>query len=217
MFLLSRFACPLPIKSLTSVLKASKISGHFLLKHSHDPIVSSCTPKLKPGCWEVEKAVNVTEQDIKLQQMTGYHYQGCHGIEYINNPKAPEEKSSKHCRDFISRSFKEIDETYNISKAVQLLLQGRWTRWLSFIQQDFSWKCLLASPINLISFCLSSTFLIPYHHQVTSNAEESPLKLPVFCATKPIAQLYTFQGHIVLLSNKATLLMAMHCPIFLLP
>ena len=158
MFLLSRFACPLPIKSLTPVLKASKISGHLLLKHSHDPIISSCTPKLKPGCWEVEKAVNVTEQDIKLQQMTGYHYQGCHGIEYINTPKAPEEKSSKHCRDFISRSFKEIDETYNISKAVQLLLQGQWTRQLSYIQQDFSWKCLLASPINLISFCLSSIF-----------------------------------------------------------
>ena len=150
--------CPLPIKSLTSVLKASKISGHLLLKHSHDPLVSSCPPKLKTGSWEVEKAVNVTEQDIKLQQMTGYHYQGCHGIEYINTPKAPEEKSSKRCRDFISRSFKEIDETYNISKAVQLLLQGQWTRQLSYIQQDFSWKCLLASPINLISFCLSSIF-----------------------------------------------------------
>ena len=41
--------CPLPIKSLTSVLKASKISGHLLLKHSHDPLVSSCPPKLKAG------------------------------------------------------------------------------------------------------------------------------------------------------------------------
>ena len=41
--------CHLPVKSLTSVLKASKISGHLLLKHSHDPLVSSCPPKLKAG------------------------------------------------------------------------------------------------------------------------------------------------------------------------
>ena len=72
--------------------------------------------------------MNVTEQDVKLQQMTGYHDQGCHGIGYINSYKAPEEKSTKRYRDFISSSFKEIDETCNISKVVQLPLQGEWTR-----------------------------------------------------------------------------------------
>ena len=90
--------------------------------------------------------------------MTRYHHQGRHGIEYINTPKAPEEKSTKCYRDFISRSFKEIDENYNISKIVQLVLQGQWTRRLSFMQQDFSWKSFLRSPVNHISFCLSSTF-----------------------------------------------------------
>ena len=114
--------CPLPIKSLTSVLKASKISGH-LLKHSHYPLVSSCPPKLQTGSREVEKAVNVKKQDIKLQQMNGYYHQRRHGIGYINTPKTPEEKSTKRYRDFITKSFIEIDETYN-SKAVQLPLQG---------------------------------------------------------------------------------------------
>ena len=107
--------CPLPIKkNLTLVPKARKISGHLFLKHSHDPLVSNCPPKLKAGSWEVEKAVNVTEQAIKLQQMTGYRHQGCHGIEYTSTPKAPEEKSTKRYRAFIPRSFKEIDETCNI-------------------------------------------------------------------------------------------------------
>ena len=78
---------PLPIKSLTSVLKASKISGQLLLKHSHHPLVSSCPPKLQTGSWEVEKAVNETKQDIKLQQMSGYHHQGRHGIGYRTPPK----------------------------------------------------------------------------------------------------------------------------------
>ena len=46
-FYSSASTCPLPIKSLSSALKASKISGHLLLKNSQDPLVSSCVPKLQ--------------------------------------------------------------------------------------------------------------------------------------------------------------------------
>ena len=45
-----------------------------------------------------------------------------------------------------------------MSKAVQLQVQGQWTRWLNYIQQDFSWATLMAMPPNLTSFCLASTF-----------------------------------------------------------
>ena len=41
--------CPLPIKSLTSILKSSKISGHLLLRDSKDPLVSSVSSILKTG------------------------------------------------------------------------------------------------------------------------------------------------------------------------
>ena len=37
LFCSSAFLCPLPVRSLTSVLKPSKISRHLLLKHSQDP------------------------------------------------------------------------------------------------------------------------------------------------------------------------------------
>ena len=47
LFYSSASPCPLPVKSLTSVLKSSKISGHLLLKHSQDPSVSSFVPKLQ--------------------------------------------------------------------------------------------------------------------------------------------------------------------------
>ena len=49
--------CPLPVKSLSSALKASKISGHLLLRNSQDPLVSSCIPKLQAGTWKVQDAV----------------------------------------------------------------------------------------------------------------------------------------------------------------
>ena len=45
-----------------------------------------------------------------------------------------------------------------MSKAVQLQVQGQWTRWLNYIQQDFSWATLMAMPPNLTSFCLASTY-----------------------------------------------------------
>ena len=41
---------------------------------------------------------------------------------------------------------------------MQLKVQGQWTRWLNYIQQNFSWKSLLAMPVNLSSFCMSSTY-----------------------------------------------------------
>ena len=47
-------------------------------------------------------------------------YQGNHEIGFRNTPKVLEEKSAKCYRE-----FKEIDETYNISKAVQLPCQGQ--------------------------------------------------------------------------------------------
>ena len=60
--------CPLPIKSLSSALKASKISGHLLLRSSQDPLVSGCIPKLQAGTWKVEDAVLSCENDIKINQ-----------------------------------------------------------------------------------------------------------------------------------------------------
>ena len=81
-----------------------------------------------------------------------------HGLGYTKNSKVPSDKSSRDYRTFISSHHKETDDTYAISKAVQLKVQGQWTRWLNYIQQNFSWKSLLAMPVNLTSFCISSTY-----------------------------------------------------------
>ena len=75
----------------------------------------------------------------------------------MKSSKIPPGKSSRDYGTFISNHHKEIEDTYAISKAVQLKVQGQWTRWLNYIQQNFSWKSLLAMPVNLSSFCISST------------------------------------------------------------
>ena len=78
--------CPLPIKSLSSALKASKISGHLLLRNSKDPLVSSCVPKLQIGTWKVEDAVLSSENDIKISQVCGNGHHNGHGLGYTTTP-----------------------------------------------------------------------------------------------------------------------------------
>ena len=149
--------CSLPNKSLSSALKASKISGDLLLRDSKDPLVSSCVPKLQTGTWKVEDDSLSCENDIKISHVCGNANHIRHGLGYTTATKVPKNKSSKHYRRYISVHHETIDDTYNFSKTVQLQVQGQWTRWMIYVQQDFSWASLMAIPPNLISLCLAST------------------------------------------------------------
>ena len=130
--------CPLPLKSLSLALKASKISGHLLLRNSKDSLVSRCVAKLQTGAWKVEHTVLSCENDIKISQVSGNGHHNRHGLGYSTTPKVPKNKSSKHYQRYISAHHETMDDTYGLSKAVQLQVQGQWTRWMNYVQQDFS-------------------------------------------------------------------------------
>ena len=153
-FYSSASPCLLPIKSLSSALKASKISGHLLLRNSQDPLVSSCVPKLQTGTWKVEDAVMSCENDIKINQVYGNGHHNNHGLGYTTTPKVPRNQSSKHYRRYISDHYKTIDDTYAFSKAVQLSMD----KMDNYVQQDFSSASLMTMPTNTTSFCLDSTY-----------------------------------------------------------
>ena len=197
-FYSSASPCPLPVRSLTSVLKSSKISGHLVLKHSRDPSVSSCVPKLQAGHWQVEEAVQACETDLRHKSIIGHHQHSRHGLGYIKSSKIPPDKSSRDYRTFISNHHKEIDDTYAISKAVQLKVQGQWTRWLNYIQQNFSWKSLLAMPVNLSSFCISSTYDTFLLQAILRDGNLLP-RPPVSCVIKTHVLRLTFLVHVKLL------------------
>ena len=132
-FVILLFSLPffLPVRSLTSVLKSSKISGHLLLKHSQDGSVSSCVPKLQAGNWQVKEAVQTCEADLSHKSIIRHHQHSRHGLGYIKTSKVPSDKSSRDYRIFISSHHKETDGMNAISKAVQLKVQGQWTKWLN--------------------------------------------------------------------------------------
>ena len=124
------------------MLKASKISGHLLLRSSQDPLVSGCIPKLQAGTWKVEDAVSSCENDININQVCGNSHQNRQALGFTTTQKVLTHKSSKHYRRYISENHKSIDDTYAFSKAVQLQVQAQWTRWMNYVQQDFSWASL---------------------------------------------------------------------------
>ena len=141
-------------KKLKICSQSSKISSHLLLKHPPDVSVSS----LQPGNWKVEETVQACETDLKHKPIIGHHQHSRHELGHVKTSKVTSDKSSKDYRLFISSHHKQIEDTCAISKEVQLKFQGQWTRWLSYIQQNFSWKSLLAMSVNLTSFCISSTY-----------------------------------------------------------
>ena len=122
----SVFLCPLPIKSLSSALKASKIIGYLLLKNSLDHLVSGCIPKLQTGNWKVEDAVLSCENDIKISQVCRNNHHNEHGLGYITTPEVTRNKSLKHYLIYISDHHNSNDDAYVFCR-FRVSGQDRWT------------------------------------------------------------------------------------------
>ena len=160
-FYSSASPCSLPVRSLTSVLKFIRISGHLLLKHLPGPSVSSCVPKLQAGNWEVEQVVQTCEADLRHNSIIGNHQHTHLGMRYI---KSSFWQIFERIQYIYFQPYKEIDDTCAISKAVQFRVQDQWTRWLSYIQQIFFMKiiiCNASKPFYLLHIINSWHFVIP--------------------------------------------------------
>ena len=149
--------CPIPVKSLTSIFKSSKISGHLLLRDSRDPLVSSSLPTLKAGSWDIKKTIKVAEDDLAFQKILGHIQHGRSGLGLNKIANTPPKQSHEY-RRLVSKAAKEIEEGNSFAKAVQLQVQGQCTRWTNYVQNDLSWKTILAMSQSLLSFCLGATF-----------------------------------------------------------
>ena len=69
----------------------------------------------------------------------------------------PHEKTHDY-RKLVSSTNSAIDAEFEFSQAVQLSLQGQWTKWVNYVGNDFSWNTLFTMPTNLVSFCIAATF-----------------------------------------------------------
>ena len=70
---LSSLPYPLPIKSLSSIMKSGKVSGQLLLQESANPYVSEAKVLLKSGNWSAAEAVEEAKKRLNFKQVLGYH------------------------------------------------------------------------------------------------------------------------------------------------
>ena len=110
-FYSSKSLSAMPIKSLSSALKASKISGLLLLRNSQDPIVSSCVRKPQSGTWKNGDAISSCENDIIINEVCGNGH--IIGMALVTPPyqKSLKTNPQKITRD-ISEHHKSTDDTY---------------------------------------------------------------------------------------------------------
>ena len=149
--------CPLPLKSLTNILRSSKISGHLLLRDSSDPLVSAANPKIRVGMWRPETATNIAEAELNFNKIRGPVNQGNLGLGVVKPTVIPK-KCSHAYRKLVSSTSQKIEEEKDTERALKLQLQCHWMSWENYIKTNLSWKNILALPPNLLSFCISATY-----------------------------------------------------------
>ena len=88
--------CTLPIKSLTDILRSSKISGHLLLRDSKDPIVSSTKLNLKAGRWQPEISTTIAEAEINFQKIRGHISISKSGLRYVKSSPIPTKQTHSY-------------------------------------------------------------------------------------------------------------------------
>ena len=133
----STSSCPLPLRSLTSILKSTKVRGHLLLRESADKKNSKFTSQLKCCFWDVTESVVDAEGSLEFQKVIGYHQTSRPGFVSFKSQSIPRRNPHKY-RRLISDLFGEVDENAFNSKSVQCHLQSYWTKWCDFVKNGLS-------------------------------------------------------------------------------
>ena len=128
-----------------------------MLRESRDPCVKTNAPTLKSGDWSVSETVVDAEQTLEFKKVLGYHQTSRAGLGSFHIPEV-KENDSKPYRKLITDTISETDKVDELANAVQLSVQGQWTKWLNYVKLDLSWKTMLGTPQPLISFLLQTTF-----------------------------------------------------------
>ena len=115
--------CPLPIKSLSSILKSAKVSDQLLLWDSADPCVSEGKVLLKSGNCSASEVLEKTKKRSSLKQILGYHQSERAGFGSTSIPKVLPKHSYAY-RKLLASIVEQAQHTRPVNKMVQLCSYG---------------------------------------------------------------------------------------------
>ena len=150
--------CPLPFTSISSIFKCSKARGYLQLRDSDDHHVSNAGIDLSCGRkWSVIHEVESAEQKIEHLKLMGHTQFNRAGLGSVPSTPVPHRGTPAY-RKHITSSILQSEDEKRFSSAVQLSVQGQWTKWQNYISSDLSWKALWAVPPALTRFCIGATY-----------------------------------------------------------
>ena len=143
-------------------MKSAKVSGQLLLRESADHSVSEARVLLKSGNWSASEWVEEAEKRLNFKQILGYYQ--CHRAGFASISiwfNIYPEVSPKHSyayRKLLTLMVEEAEEEKYQAKALQLSVQGQWTKAGCYVRMDLLWKTLLAMSQQLLTFCLGAMY-----------------------------------------------------------
>ena len=147
--------CPLPMKRLTSITKSAKLNGQLLLKESRDYFVQSAFVSLNAKKWVATDVVANRLTRLDFKKIMDYHQSHKAGFGAISILEISA-KNSHAYQKLPSSVQEEAEEEKTLARAIQLKLQGQWTKWCTLLK----WICV-GNLFCRALFLYSNLF---YHH-----------------------------------------------------
>ncbi|MGY8822251.1 MAG: reverse transcriptase domain-containing protein, partial [Pseudomonadales bacterium] len=150
--------CPLPFSSISSIFKTSKARGYLQLRDSKDHHVSNAGMDLSCGRkWSVIHEVESAEHRVDHLKVMGHTQFNRAGLGSVPSTPVPH-KGTPAYRKHITAAILQAEDEKRFASAVQLSVQGQWTKWQNYVSSDLSWKALWAVPPALTRFCIAATY-----------------------------------------------------------
>ena len=148
--------CPLPIASIITEFKKRKAGALIQLQESKDESVSQNVPIIYTGRkWKVADEVRKAGGDVQVSKVKGYTQSGKQGL---GSKRGWNKSFDSPYRKQVTEVIGSQENQNLYAKAVQLSIQGKWTKWQNIIQRDMSFHNLLRTSPKLVSFTIGVTF-----------------------------------------------------------
>ncbi|KAK0140163.1 hypothetical protein N1851_022917 [Merluccius polli] len=147
----------LPLSSVVEEFKVAKCRAVMMLKDSPDKMVRGAGVTTRSGCkWAADRHVERAESMLKLKDIIGNPCMGRQGLgstHFQQWTKADPRQRS----DMVQAEVRQLEEDGRWSRAVELGVQGAWTKW-DLPKRKITWPELWRLEPFRISFLLRSVY-----------------------------------------------------------
>ena len=143
--------CPLPLRSLVSLFKSTKVSSFMQLLYSNDEQVKTCARPHHTGKkWSIQSELEEAETRMRLNRVvgevrglarTGKDSVGVRaGLGYVPFENKEHNPGSQQHRSEVVKMLRLKENEEYEAKAASQVVQGMWLNWKDYVKRDLGWR-----------------------------------------------------------------------------